>query len=121
MCINGIFVVVTRPTFSSAESTSALMHHAGHKFQEVFQMKHGGYSDLPAAKISELMKSNSLDVITLIICFVPPEYLSLYSSYITQYGEILFVQIAPTQSLLSMVNGILDESISRKNGEIPHV
>lgn len=39
------------------------MHHAGHKFHEVFQMKHGGYSDLPAAKISELMKSNSLDVI----------------------------------------------------------
>lgn len=72
-----------------SEPTNALMHHAGHKFHEVFQMKHGGYSDLPASKISELMKSNSLD-------------------------------IAPTQSLLSMVNGILDESISRKNGEIPH-
>ncbi|KAA8542704.1 hypothetical protein F0562_023797 [Nyssa sinensis] len=27
---------------------------------------------------------------------------------------------APTQSLLSVVNGILDESIERKNGEIPH-
>nr|XP_043617546.1 kinesin-like protein KIN-14P [Erigeron canadensis] len=65
------------------------MHHAGHKFHEVFQMKQGGYSDLPAAKISEMMKSNSLD-------------------------------IAPTQSLLSLVNGILDESISRKNGELPH-
>ncbi|KAL7588217.1 hypothetical protein Lser_V15G40875 [Lactuca serriola] len=72
-----------------SEATTAMMHHAGHRFHEVFQMKHGGYSDLPAAKISELMKSNSLD-------------------------------IAPTQSLLSMVNGILDESISRKNGEIPH-
>ncbi|KAL8188589.1 hypothetical protein R6Q57_029877, partial [Mikania cordata] len=72
-----------------SETTSALMHHAGHKFHEVFQMKHGGYSDLPAAKISEMMKSNSLD-------------------------------IAPTQSLLSMVNGILDESMGRKNGEIPH-
>ncbi|KAI3780207.1 hypothetical protein L2E82_10178 [Cichorium intybus] len=72
-----------------SEAASAMMHQAGHKFHEVFQMKHGGYSDLPAAKISELMKSNSLD-------------------------------IAPTQSLLSMVNGILDESISRKNGEIPH-
>ncbi|KAJ0764925.1 putative minus-end-directed kinesin ATPase [Helianthus annuus] len=73
----------------NSEATGALMHHAGHKFHEVFQMKHGGYSDLPAAKISELMKSNSLD-------------------------------IAPTQSLLSMVNGILDESMGRKNGEIPH-
>ncbi|KAG4172595.1 hypothetical protein ERO13_A11G005600v2 [Gossypium hirsutum] len=27
---------------------------------------------------------------------------------------------APTQSLLSVVNGILDESLDRKNGEIPH-
>ncbi|MQM12245.1 hypothetical protein Taro_045160 [Colocasia esculenta] len=27
---------------------------------------------------------------------------------------------APTQSLLSVVNGILDESVERKNGEIPH-
>ncbi|KAK1414933.1 hypothetical protein QVD17_30698 [Tagetes erecta] len=73
----------------SRQTSGALMHHAGHKFHEVFQMKHGGYSELPAAKISELMKSNSLD-------------------------------IAPTQSLLSMVNGILDESMGRKNGEIPH-
>ena len=31
------------------------------------------------------------------------------------------VQNAPTQSLLSVVNGILDESIERKNGEIPQV
>ncbi|PWA45954.1 Homeodomain-like protein [Artemisia annua] len=50
-------------------------------------MKHGGgYSGLPASKISELMKSNSLDVIALAL------------------------------SLLIMVNGILDENISRKNG-----
>ncbi|CAI9288987.1 unnamed protein product [Lactuca saligna] len=66
-----------------------MMHHAGHRFHEVFQMKHGDYSDIPAAKISELMKSNSLD-------------------------------IAPTQSLLSIVNGILDESINRMSSEIPH-
>lgn len=31
------------------------------------------------------------------------------------------MQNAPTQSLLSVVNGILDESVDRKNGEIPHV
>ncbi|KAK4374639.1 hypothetical protein RND71_005316 [Anisodus tanguticus] len=30
------------------------------------------------------------------------------------------LDIAPTQSLLSFVNGILDESVERKNGEIPH-
>ncbi|KAL6994853.1 hypothetical protein U1Q18_004989 [Sarracenia purpurea var. burkii] len=72
-----------------AEPSAALIHHVGHKFHEVFQLKQGCYADLPAAKISEMMKSNSLDN-------------------------------APTQSLLSVVNGILDESIERKNGEIPH-
>ncbi|GFZ16803.1 P-loop containing nucleoside triphosphate hydrolases superfamily protein [Actinidia rufa] len=72
-----------------AEPSAALLHHVGHKFHEVFQLKHGCYADLPAAKISEMMKSNSLDN-------------------------------APTQSLLSVVNGILDESFERKNGEIPH-
>ncbi|XP_022971564.1 kinesin-like protein KIN-14P isoform X2 [Cucurbita maxima] len=64
-------------------------NHLGHKFHEVFQLKQGRYADLPAAKISEMMKSNSLDN-------------------------------APTQSLLSVVNGILDESVDKKNGEIPH-
>ncbi|KAL6545475.1 hypothetical protein OROGR_009349 [Orobanche gracilis] len=58
--------------------------HAGHKFHEDFQLKEGSYTDLPAAKISEMMKSNSLG------------------------------------SLLSVVNGILDECIELKNGEIPH-
>ncbi|CAL5445144.1 unnamed protein product [Camellia sinensis] len=72
-----------------AEPSAALIHHVGHKFHEVFQLKQGSYADLPAAKITEMMRSNSLDN-------------------------------APTQSLLSVVNGILDESIERKNGEIPH-
>ncbi|CAI9113576.1 OLC1v1014205C1 [Oldenlandia corymbosa var. corymbosa] len=70
------------------EPSTALMQHVGHKFHEVFQLKNGRYADLPASKISEMMKSNSLDN-------------------------------APTQSLLSVVNGILDESVERKNGEIP--
>ncbi|XP_023643537.1 kinesin-like protein KIN-14P [Capsella rubella] len=68
-------------------SSPGSMHHGGHKFHEVFQMKQGRY-DLQASKISEMMKSSSLDN-------------------------------APTQSLLSVLNGILDESIERKNGEIP--
>ncbi|KAI9174825.1 hypothetical protein LWI28_023215 [Acer negundo] len=71
------------------DPSAALIQHAGHKFHEVFQLKQGRYSDLPAAKISEMMKSNSLDN-------------------------------APTQSLLSVVNGILDESVEKKSGEIPH-
>ncbi|WVZ99310.1 hypothetical protein U9M48_044633 [Paspalum notatum var. saurae] len=62
---------------------------SGQKFREVFHLKRGSYSDLPAAKISEMMHCNSLDN-------------------------------APTQSLISVVNGILDESIERKKGEIPH-
>ncbi|KAG2626297.1 hypothetical protein PVAP13_3KG340200 [Panicum virgatum] len=62
---------------------------SGQKFREVFQLKRGSYSDLPASKISEMMHSSSLDN-------------------------------APTQSLISVVNGILDESIERKKGEIPH-
>ncbi|KAJ0047572.1 hypothetical protein Pint_16480 [Pistacia integerrima] len=77
-----------------SEQSAALLHHVGHKFHEVFQLKQGPYSDLPAAKISEMMKSNTLDH--------------------------LLLQNAPTQSLLSVVNGILDESIERKNGEIPY-
>nr|XP_009761313.1 PREDICTED: kinesin-4-like isoform X4 [Nicotiana sylvestris] len=71
-----------------AEPSAALLDHVGHKFHEVFQLKQGSHTEIPAARISEMMKSNSLD-------------------------------IAPTQSLLSVVNGILDESIERKNGEIP--
>ncbi|GAV67181.1 Kinesin domain-containing protein/CH domain-containing protein [Cephalotus follicularis] len=72
-----------------SEQSAASKHQVGHKFHEVFQLRQGRYADLPAAKISEMMKSNSLDN-------------------------------APTQSLLSVVNGILDESIERKNDEIPH-
>uniref|UniRef100_A0A452ZKT7 Kinesin motor domain-containing protein n=1 Tax=Aegilops tauschii subsp. strangulata TaxID=200361 RepID=A0A452ZKT7_AEGTS len=61
----------------------------GKKLREIFQLKRGSYADLPAAKISEMMHSNSLDN-------------------------------ASTQSLLTVINGILDESIERKKGEIPH-
>uniref|UniRef100_A0ACD6ADS5 Uncharacterized protein n=1 Tax=Avena sativa TaxID=4498 RepID=A0ACD6ADS5_AVESA len=68
---------------------SSISRHAGRNFHEVFQLKQGGYSDLPSCKISEMMKSTSMDN-------------------------------APTQSLLSVVNGILDEIIERKNGEIPY-
>ncbi|KAL5227342.1 hypothetical protein ABZP36_015607 [Zizania latifolia] len=62
---------------------------SGQKVNEIFQYKHGSYTDLSAANMSEMLHSNSLDN-------------------------------APTQSLLRVVNGILDESIERKRGEIPH-
>ncbi|KAF8369926.1 hypothetical protein HHK36_032045 [Tetracentron sinense] len=51
--------VLRSPVMS--EPSAALIHHVGHKFHEVFQLKQGRYADLPAAKISEMMKSNSLD------------------------------------------------------------
>ncbi|OVA14047.1 Calponin homology domain [Macleaya cordata] len=79
--------VLRSPVMS--EPSAALMHHVGHKFHEVFQLKQGRYADLSDAKILEMMKSNSLDN-------------------------------APTQSLLSVMNGILDEGVDKKNGEIPH-
>ncbi|XP_020398966.1 kinesin-like protein KIN-14C isoform X2 [Zea mays] len=63
--------------------------HSGQKVHDAFQLKRGSYTDLPAAKVSEMMHPRSLDN-------------------------------APTQSLLRVVNGILDESIERKRGEIPH-
>ncbi|KAM0908229.1 hypothetical protein ACQ4PT_015595 [Festuca glaucescens] len=68
---------------------SSISRHAGHNFHEVFQLRQGGYFDLPSCNISEMMKSTSMDN-------------------------------APTQSLLSVVNGILDEIIERKIGEIPY-
>ncbi|KAL6499122.1 hypothetical protein OROHE_026276 [Orobanche hederae] len=94
------FQMLSSPPFGEErrrtdQPSAALTTHAGHKFHEVFQLKQGSYTDLPAAKISEMMKSNSLDVIRQALN-------------------------APTQSLLSVVNGILDESIELKNGEIPH-
>ncbi|WOL07311.1 kinesin-4-like [Canna indica] len=65
-------------------------HHGGRRFHEVFQLKQESYFGLTTAKISEMIKSNSLDN-------------------------------ASTQSLLSIANGILDESAGKKNGDIPQL
>ncbi|KAK2451680.1 P-loop containing nucleoside triphosphate hydrolase superfamily protein [Trifolium repens] len=83
--------VLHTPLMTEPPGTS--INQVGNKFYEAFQQKHGSYADLPAAKITELMKSSSLDH--------------------------LLMQNAPTQSLLSVVNGILEESVERRNGEIP--
>jgi kinesin family member C2/C3 len=94
---------------------------AGQKFCDVFQLKNGSYSGPAAAKISEMMHSNSLDVSTSRI--LPPKLLN-YATLLFDVSVmtlIIFSQNAPTQSLISVVNGILDESIERKKGEIPHV
>ncbi|CAN6714314.1 unnamed protein product [Malus baccata var. baccata] len=96
----GLAIWVFDANLPSAETSPSRMHHVGHKFHEVFQLKQGSYADLPAAKISEMMKPNSLDV--------------------SHQWTLKLNQNAPTQSLLSVVNGILDEGVERKNGEIPH-
>lgn len=106
------------------EPPAALGHHVCHKFHEVFQTKQGHYMDLPASKISEMMKSNNLDVSNLIhsrlyllrFLFTMCSVQCVFNAF-----QHLLLQNAPTQSLLSVVNGILDESVERKNSEIPHV
>ncbi|XP_066321558.1 kinesin-like protein KIN-14D [Miscanthus floridulus] len=78
--------VLTSPIMSEPYSPS--FGADAYSPSQVFQPKHG-YSDPPGCKLSELMKSSSLEN-------------------------------APTQSLLGVVNSILDESIERKNGQIPY-
>ncbi|RVX09228.1 Kinesin-like protein KIN-14K [Vitis vinifera] len=68
---------------------AASIHHVGHRFQEGFQLKQGGYADFPAAKISELVEQKSLEN-------------------------------TPTHLLFSILINILDGSIERKNGDVPH-
>ncbi|PHU28009.1 Kinesin-4 [Capsicum chinense] len=60
---------------------------AGSKLLDGIPPKHG-FADIPAAKISELMKLNSLES-------------------------------ASTHSLFSVLSNILDDSIERKNGDVP--
>lgn len=116
------------PSSYCLEPSAALLHHVGNSFQEVFQMKHGCYADIPAARISEVINSTRFDV-----CLISLIYILCWSTVAICYLSIcvilrwcffdtfLWVQNAPTQSLLSAVNGILDEGNQRKNGEIPYV
>lgn len=46
----------------SAEPSTPQSPYGGHKFHDVFQLKQGHYYDIQASKISDMMKSNSLDV-----------------------------------------------------------
>jgi hypothetical protein len=54
----------------STEPPGTSINQVGNKFYEAFQQKHGSYADLPAAKITELMKSSSLDVNSLSIFII---------------------------------------------------
>uniref|UniRef100_J3LB34 Kinesin motor domain-containing protein n=1 Tax=Oryza brachyantha TaxID=4533 RepID=J3LB34_ORYBR len=79
--------MLTSPIMSGEPSTPTGIEP--YSPSQVFQLRQGGYDDLPGSKYSDLMKSTSMDN-------------------------------APTQSLLGVVNSILDESIERKNGQIPY-
>lgn len=62
------------------------MYPAGQKFREIFQLKRGSYADLPAAKISEMMHSNSLDVTSslsprMLLKFVKLFYLVIWCPF----------------------------------------
>ncbi|PKU74924.1 Kinesin-4 [Dendrobium catenatum] len=46
----------------SPDTTSPLSQYAGNKLHEVFQLKRGQFSELPSAKISEILKLNTLDI-----------------------------------------------------------
>ena len=100
-------------------SPSCLPYFAGQKVHDAFQLKRGPYTDLPAAKISEMMHPSSLDVNSLASDHVITFFILI--SAILLINITILYQNAPTQSLLRIVNGILDESIERKRGEIPHV
>jgi hypothetical protein len=63
-----------------------------------------------------MMHPRSLDVTSL----ASHHIIALFSLHVPSINYNTF-QNAPTQSLLRVVNGILDESIERKRGEIPHV
>lgn len=49
-----------------AESQSGVFHSGHNKLNEVFQRKQGFCLDVPVMRISEMVKSNSLDVILLL-------------------------------------------------------
>lgn len=128
-CMSGNFISL----FTYAGLLAATIHHEGSKFSDIFQLKHGSFADLPASKISEMMKLNSLEVMVVTFpisgkggsfcsfsCSLFPDLYSFCCPYGLSLSKNL-LQNASTQSLFSVVNKILDESIERKNGDIPQV
>lgn len=119
-----MFCLYSTYSISCTEQPTTLISQVGHKFPKVFRLRQGSYADLPSPKISELMKSTSLDVNSHIL-FIIFQFLQIIHIFlvlcIIDLFQHLLLQNAPTQSLLSVVNGILEESVERRNGEIPHV
>lgn len=66
-----------------AEPSPTLINQVGsNKFPEVFRVKQGSYADHPSAKISELMKSTSLDVSSPVLFFHPLQRFTQFTFFL---------------------------------------
>nr|XP_007160373.1 hypothetical protein PHAVU_002G316200g [Phaseolus vulgaris]ESW32367.1 hypothetical protein PHAVU_002G316200g [Phaseolus vulgaris] len=70
----------------------------------------------PSASLIHYVGHNFHEVFQL----KPGSYADLPAENISEMMNSNSIDNAPTQSLLSVVNGILEESVERRNGEIPH-
>ncbi|KAK7369979.1 hypothetical protein VNO80_12028 [Phaseolus coccineus] len=70
----------------------------------------------PSASLIHYVGHNFHEVFQL----KPGSYADLPVEKISEMMKSNNIDNAPTQSLLSVVNGILEESVERRNGEIPH-
>ncbi|CAD6333170.1 unnamed protein product [Miscanthus lutarioriparius] len=90
---------------------------SGQKFREVFQLKRGSYSDLPAAKISEMMHSNSLDRVVYLLRKVVQEIerrLCIQAEHIRSQNVIIKTReqkyCSKIKALEILVNGTNEEN-----------
>ncbi|PKI43862.1 hypothetical protein CRG98_035696 [Punica granatum] len=102
---------------SVGEPSAALVHHAGLKFHEVFQLKQGQYADLPPAKITEMMKSNSLDRVACLLRKVVQEIerrISTQADHLRTQNNLFKAREEKYQSrikvLEALANGTPDET-----------
>ncbi|KAJ0986407.1 hypothetical protein J5N97_004763 [Dioscorea zingiberensis] len=98
-------------------SSPFLSHNAGQKLAEGSPLKQGHRSNLYAAKVSDLLKLNNLDVTYLTMIQISSRI--VYTEVASLNHGVSCLQSSPTQTLLNVASGILNESIERKNGEIP--
>lgn len=110
---------------SFVEPSAALAHDVAYKISEMFSLKQGCYVDLSESNILELMKLNGLDVSSCYLMYmfgsISSEKNNLKIDAVLSYFFDSFVQNASTQTLFGLLNGVLDESIERKNGHVHHV
>uniref|UniRef100_M8BIT3 Kinesin-4 n=1 Tax=Aegilops tauschii TaxID=37682 RepID=M8BIT3_AEGTA len=89
----------------------------GKKLREIFQLKRGSYADLPAAKISEMMHSNSLDRVVYLLRKVVQEIerrLCIQAEHIRNQNTIIKTReekyLSKIKALQVLVNGTNEEN-----------